>query len=186
MQQLTPTQVLQEKGRRLARINSWKRLAASLACTIACTLLLFGLIFGIAVVHGSSMNPAFRENDLALFFRVGHYISGGYSAGDVIILQADARGLRKYVKRVVGVPGDTVDIGPEGLVLINGGPLEELYTKGFTRRKELELPLRLGPGEYFVLGDNRENSNDSRNFGAVTAQQIEGKVIAVLRTGKRV
>ena len=137
MQQLTPSQVLQERAKALARANSWKRLAASLVCTLVCTLLLFGLIFGVAIVHGSSMNPAFRENDLVLFSRLGRCSIGGramgsYGVGDVVILKADrpepqgpppdARGLRKYVKRVIGVPGDTVDINSAGGVLVNGEP----------------------------------------------------------------
>jgi len=190
MQQLTPLQVLQERGRALARANSWKRLAGSLLCTLACTLILFGLLFGVAVIHGDSMNPAFRHNDLVLFSRLGRYSIGGramgnYGAGDVVILKADgeARSLRKYVKRVAGVPGDTVDINFEGGVYVNGEPLEDLYAQGFTRREDgAEFPFLLAQGEYFVLGDNREHSSDSRSFGAVTSGSIEGKVIAVLRT----
>ena len=180
MRQLTPSQVLQEREKRLARRGSWLRLAISVACTAACTLILFGLVLGIAVVRGSSMNPAFREDDLVLFSRLGRY-----SAGDVVILLPDSAGLRKYVKRVVGVPGDTVDISYNGGVRINGLPLEEPYAAGFTQRKELAFPIQLGPGEYFVLGDNRENSSDSRNFGAVTADHVSGKVLAVLRAGIR-
>ena len=179
--QLTPTEVLREKGRVAVRRGSLLRLAVSAGATVACTLVLFGLVFGIAIVHGDSMNPAFRNNDLALFSR--RVRAGGYSAGDVVILRPDAAGLRKYVKRVVAVPGDLVDIGGQGGVLVNGGLLEEPYAAGFTEPKEgAQFPLRLGEGEYFVLGDNRENSSDSRSFGAVTAKQIDGRVLAVLRT----
>ena len=184
---LTPSQVLRERREALARANAWKRLAVSVGCTLLCTLILFGLVFGPAAVHGSSMEPAFRENDLVLYYR----LQRRYAAGDVVILQAeaeglraDARGLRKVVKRVVGLPGDTVDVGPEGGVFINGELLEEPHARGATLRKEIPYPLRLGPGEYFVLGDNREHSMDSRAFGAVTAAQIKGRVLVVLRMKK--
>lgn len=177
---LTPSQVLRERGEALARANAWKRLAVSVGCTLLCTLVLFGLVFGPAVVRGSSMVPSFRENDLVLYLRVQRK----YNTGDVVILEADARGLRKVVKRVVALPGDTVDVGPQGGVFVNGEPLEEPHAQGATLRMETAYPVRLGPGEYFVLGDNREHSIDSRTFGAVTAGQIDGRVLAVLRTSR--
>jgi len=188
--QLIPSEVLREKGRLLVRRGSLWRLAVSAAATVACTLVLFGLLFGVAIVHGDSMNPAFRNSDLALFSRLGRRGADGYSAGDVVILRTgeedrrEATGLRKFVKRVVGTPGDLVDITPDG-VSVNGELLPEPYAAGFTEPKDsVTFPLRLGEGEYFVLGDNRENSSDSRSFGAVTAGHIDGRVLAVLRTGK--
>ena len=178
--QLTPSEVLRAKGRVLVRRGSLLRLGLSAAATVACTLVLFGLLFGVAIVHGDSMNPAFRNSDLALFSRLGR----GYGAGDVVILRTEAQGLRKYVKRVVGIPGDLVDIGPGG-VSVNGEVLSEPYAAGLTESNpSVGFPLQLGEGEYFVLGDNRENSSDSRSFGAVTAKNIDGRVLAVLRTGR--
>ena len=189
--QLTPTEVLRERGRTLVRRGSLKRLAISAGATVACTLVLFGLLFGIAIVHGDSMNPAFRNNDLVLFYRLQRFGAEGYSPGDVVILRPDAEslpaqnaGLRKFVKRVVGTPGDLVDIGPDG-VLVNGEAPEQPHAVGITEPKDrIGFPLLLGEGEYFVLGDNRENSSDSRSFGAITAKQIDGRVLAVLRTKK--
>jgi len=181
--QLTPTEVLRERGRILLRRGSLKRLAVSAGATVVSTLILFGLLFGVAIVHGDSMNPAFRNNDLTLYSRLRRFGARGYSAGDVVILRPDAQGLRRYVKRVVGVPGDLVEIGAPGGLFINNEALSEPYALGGTARTgAVSFPLRLGEGEYFVLGDNRENSSDSRSFGAITARQIDGRVLAVLRT----
>ncbi|MDR2686280.1 MAG: signal peptidase I [Oscillospiraceae bacterium] len=183
--QLTPSEVLREKVRTLLRRGGLRRLAVSAGATVACTLLLFGLLFGVAIVHGDSMNPSFRNSDFVLFSRLKRYGAGGYRPGDVVILRAQAAGLRKYVKRVVGIPGDQVDIGAAGEVLVNGEALGEPYAIGATLREDGAVyPLPLGEGEYFVLGDNRENSSDSRSFGPVAAGQIDGKVLAVLRVKK--
>ena len=180
--QRTPSEVLQEKGRSIARRGSWMRLLASALVTVICTLILFGLLLGLALVQGDSMNPAFRSSDAVLFNRLPSYGSRGYQAGDVVILQADAEGLRKFLKRVAGVPGDILSIDGAGNVSVNGQILDEPYADGFTEPGSgVVFPLTLGEDEYFVLGDNRENSSDSRIFGPVKAEHIDGKVLTVLR-----
>ncbi len=80
----------------------------------------------------------------------------------------------RYVKRVIGVEGDTVDI-KDGNVLVNGEKLEEPYVNGISEVNEFELPYTVGKGELFVMGDNREVSMDSRAFGPISIRQVEGK-----------
>jgi signal peptidase I len=82
----------------------------------------------------------------------------------------------KLVKRVIGVAGDEVDI-KDGYVYLNGKKLEEPYTKGETMPKEFKLPFKVGENELFVLGDNRLVSKDSRKFGPIDYNQVEGKAI---------
>ena len=180
---LTPTQVLQGRRNAFLRRDGWWRMAANLVCTAAITVLVFTALLGLGFVRGNSMRPAYQENDLILFLRVG-----GYHRGDVVILQEESA-LRKesmyahkLIKRIVGLPGDTVDLDGEGRVLVNGALLEEPYAAGLTRKKEeLAYPVTLGADEYFVLGDNREHSSDSRSFGKIKAKQIDGRVIGMAR-----
>jgi len=176
---LTPTQAMRGiKITALARRNAL-RLLASLVLTGTATFVLFGLVFGIAFVQGGSMRPALREMDFVLFSRVGEP-----SRGDAVILRMDGPRRIKYVKRIDGLPGDTVDIDGQGRVLINGAALDEPYIYTETQRKTgLAYPLVLGENEYFVLGDDREHSCDSRDFGTVLRKQIKGKVLAVFRAG---
>ncbi|BCJ93210.1 signal peptidase I [Anaerocolumna cellulosilytica] len=80
------------------------------------------------------------------------------------------------VKRAIGVAGDVVDI-KDGLVYINGEALDEPYAKGVTFPGKVSMPITVGEDQLFVLGDNREVSIDSRDFGLVDYDQLEGKAV---------
>lgn len=80
----------------------------------------------------------------------------------------------RYVKRVIGVEGDVVDI-KDGYVYVNGEKLEEAYANGLTYPREFTLPYKVNKNELFVLGDNRDVSSDSRAFGPISMDQVEGK-----------
>jgi signal peptidase I len=80
----------------------------------------------------------------------------------------------RYVKRVIGVAGDTVDIKDDS-VYINGEKLEEPYVNGITEVREFEVPYTVKEGELFVMGDNRDVSMDSRAFGPISLKQVEGR-----------
>lgn len=82
----------------------------------------------------------------------------------------------RLVKRVIATAGDEVDIR-DGKVYINGKELMEPYVRGETYQREQSFPIKLKGGEFFVLGDNREVSKDSRTFGTIDRRQIEGKAV---------
>ena len=83
----------------------------------------------------------------------------------------------RLVKRVLGLPGDEVDVR-DGKVYVNGEKLDEAYTKGQTYTREFGFPVKVPFGKYIVMGDNREVSKDSRSFGFIERCQIEGKAVA--------
>lgn len=151
-----------------------ERLAAAIVLTAVCMWVLFGVVFEIATVRGSSMNPALRDGDPVLCYRLGK----DYAAGDVVIIDNPDR--RDYIKRIIGLPGDTVEIDEEsGMVLRNGEALVEKYAAGATIPTEggQTFPVTLGEDEYFLLGDNRLSSYDSRAWGPVSGERIKAKVI---------
>jgi len=165
------------------------------------TLLLALLIF-LAVratvqnfkVEGSSMLPsldngqyiivnklAYAQFDMGLldfipFFDAGenstHHLFGSPERGDVVVFQSPRYPERDFIKRIIGVPGDTVEIR-DGVVYINDEPIEESYTQGATNCPC--GPWQVEEGHYFVLGDHRSNSSDSRQFGTITEESIIGK-----------
>lgn len=83
---------------------------------------------------------------------------------------------KRLIKRIIGVPGDTIDIR-EGKVYINRQLLDEPYAKGATSPKDMKLPITIPEKEYFVLGDNRENSMDSRDIGLISIHKVEGRAV---------
>ena len=98
------------------------------------------------------------------------------SGGDVLSVRMPSG--EYYVKRVIAVGGDTVDIR-QGKLYVNGEEVEEPYINGATEKKigGVEFPYTVEDGKLFVMGDNREESMDSRDFGAVIRKQIKGKVL---------
>jgi signal peptidase I len=96
----------------------------------------------------------------------------------IIVFEAPVPGSQDYIKRVIGQPGDTVEIRA-GVVYINGKPLAEPYRKAPPDPNEFRGPWKVPPGDYFVMGDNRENSYDSRFWGFVPRANIIGTPLCI-------
>lgn len=162
--------------------------------TLILTLVIFLLIRNVVQnfrVEGSSMEPNLHNGQFLLVNRFA-YCPGFHldipfvdihwqkvwciwepQRGDVIVFHAPDRD-KDYIKRVIGLPGETIEMR-QGQVLINGQALPEPYE---TRRNILNAPaVTLGPDELFVMGDNRPNSNDSRNWGSLSMEQVVGKAL---------
>ena len=120
----------------------------------------------------SSMEPNFQEGECIMVNKVTYH-SSGPQRGDVIVFNPPFGSQYPYIKRVIGLPGETVEI-KNARVFIDGIPLEEdEYIK---ERPNYTMPAtEITENEYFVLGDNRNNSNDSRNGWTVPRDNIIGK-----------
>jgi signal peptidase I len=163
-----------------------RRFGAVRLAISALILLIVGGIWGLFLfgelrverVGSGSMEPNFLENDILL---VRAYHGGELQRGDVIVLNSPDDDYAPLLKRIVAVPGDRVDT-LMGVLLINGEasppPGVPYWWTGWSGKI---TDLELGPHEFYVLGDNREQSHDSRDFGPVPRSLIIGKPI--WRTG---
>lgn len=135
----------------------------------------FAFIFGIYRCSDNSMKPAFKDGDLDLYYR----LENNYQISDVVVIEKDGD---TQIRRIVAREGDVVDITADGLK-VNGYLQQEteIYTETLPYKEGIEFPLTLGKDEYFVLGDNRINTKDSRIYGAVKKSEIKGNVITILR-----
>jgi signal peptidase I len=123
------------------------------------------------VVYGQSMEPNLVARQRLIIDKISYRIHPPHR-NDIVVLDLPIM-KEMLVKRIVGLPGETIAI-KDGVVIINGQPLPEAFPHGFFEQDM--APVTLGPLNYFVLGDNRGNSNDSRSFGPVERQYIVGRV----------
>ena len=136
---------------------------------------------------GDSMNPILKNGDIVLVNRIV-YDASSPKRGDIIVFKPNGNeNLHSYIKRIVGLPGETVQI-VDNVIYIDGEPVEEKWeVTGSTEAGLAGEEITLAGDEFFVLGDNRENSEDSRmpDIGNVKRSEIEGKAWFVVTFGGR-
>jgi signal peptidase I len=128
------------------------------------------------VVVGKSMAPSLHEGDRRLVNRWAVRVFG-VTRGDLVVLREPSDSI-KVIKRIVGLPRDRTQLRI-GSVYVNGRKLKEQYLAAGNQTYSSSLPetgITLGPDEYFVLGDNRLHSLDSRHYGAVRKDNLIGRV----------
>jgi signal peptidase I, bacterial type len=143
-----------------------------LAVAIVGALLLRALVHAYSI-PSPSMEPALLTGDHILVTRIVRSLGGAPGRGDVVVFRLDGDGDDLFVKRVVGVPGDRIEIRGSN-VFVNGKALEENYLAQHVDNGSLPS-FTMPAGRYFLLGDNREHSLDSRSFGPVDGALIVGK-----------
>ena len=153
-------------------------LAKWLILALIAFMILNTFFYSIFIVDGASMDPNFKDGEWILWNK-NVYDKTNPKRGDIVVVNYPGDpNHKKYVKRVVGLPGDEIEI-KEGLVYLDGDRLKEDYLR-FDVDSSPDGNWKMGNGEYFVMGDNRPNSNDSRYFGAVKKRFIQGKSISII------
>ncbi len=163
-----------------------------LLLSLAVVLVLRLFVVNVARIQGRSMLPTLQNRDIALVWRLPYQFRKP-KRGDVVICHYPGRKMKRlpflsqaFAKRVIGLPSDTLE-WVEGELLLNGEVLSEPYLDpARCRFLRSRPPVTLGPDEYFVLGDNRDSSNDSRSVGPLHRRAIRGRVACVLFPCKRI
>jgi signal peptidase I len=155
---------------------SWLR-DLFLSVLIAIVVILF--LYQPVKVEGTSMMPSLVDQE-RIFINKFIYRFGlaDIGRGDTVVFWFPGDTNKSYIKRVIGTPGDAVEV-KEGTVYVNGKALSESYVLE-TYRDHMSMPRRtVPPDQYFVLGDHRSSSNDSRSWGMVPRSFIYGKAVFV-------
>lgn len=164
-------ELAREEARCSRRRVLWN-MAAALIIAAAVAGLVLTRIYALIEVDGNSMEPTLSDGEILFLRRTKEVgagdIAGFYYEGKILL------------KRVIGMPGDEIEIDTDGNVSVNGQPLEEPYLREKSLEKcQLEFPVTVPEGTFFVLGDNRAVSVDSRDLsvGYVRKDQVVGRAV---------
>ncbi|MDQ6666323.1 MAG: signal peptidase I [Acidobacteriota bacterium] len=155
---------------------AWLR---DVAFSVVLAVVLIVFIYQPVKVEGTSMMPALTDQERIFINKFTYRFGiGNIERGDMVVFLYPLDPAKSYIKRVIGLPGDSVEID-DGTVLVNGKDLEEPYVpedyRDHVSRQRVVVPM----GNYYVLGDHRSSSNDSRAWGFVDRQYIYGKAVFV-------
>lgn len=148
-----------------------RELVSTILPAVLIALLIHLFLAQATRVEGYSMEPTLYGHQRLVIEKVSYHLHPPHR-DDIVVIHVPNYGREMLIKRVIGLPGETIQVS-NGQVLINGQPLAEPYLRSVTRG---DYPLTTIPeGTIFVMGDNRNNSNDSRSFGPIAFDDIVGK-----------
>ena len=156
----------------LAGLRSWFR---DILFAVAVAIFIVVFVVQPVKVEGTSMQPRLVDQE-RIFVNRFIYRFEDIQRGDVIVFWYPRDTSKSFIKRVAGVPGDVIEIR-NGVVFVNGNEVKEPYLPPEFRDHESYGKTVVPSGQYFVLGDHRNSSNDSRNWGCVPRDLIYGKAI---------
>ena len=166
------------------RLRDFLEMAVELVIVVVLVFLFIRFVAFRSVVRGDSMNATLQDRNNLIVERVSYYFHQP-NRFDIVVFRSPIKNDAKehYIKRVIGLPGETLEIR-EGYVYINGEQLtsdtyglDVMYSDPSTKSEPLNFgPVEIAEEEYFVLGDNRNNSKDSRMLGPIAQRNIMGRV----------
>jgi signal peptidase I len=155
---------------------AWVR---DLGFSVVIAIVLIVFIYQPVKVEGTSMMPALTDQERIFINKFTYRFGiGSIERGDLVVFWFPRDTSKSYIKRVIGIPGDTVEIDG-GQVIVNGRRLREEYVPEQYRDRQSADRTVVPADEYFVLGDHRSSSNDSRSWGTVHRDFIYGKAVFV-------
>lgn len=156
-------------------LNRFLRENGLFILTIIAMILLRVFVFTPFLVDGPSMNYTLAHEDRLVgtqIFNIDRF--------DIVILDSPTEEGKQYIKRVIGLPGDTI-ASQDDVIYINGEPIEETYLSQETLANNTDTvdfePITIPDGEYFVMGDNRNHSFDSTEFGPIPGESINAEIL---------
>ena len=181
----TPTPMIQEPPEpataRPTRSSFWNALSwvRDLAFSVLIAVILIVFIYQPVKVEGTSMMPTLTDQERIFINKFTyHFGLGDIQRGDMVVFWFPLDQSKSYIKRVIGVPGDQVKI-EAGQVFVNGREIVEPYVPEEFRDRVSYEQREVPEGQYFVLGDHRSSSSDSRTWGFVKREAIYGKAVFV-------
>jgi signal peptidase I len=153
-------------------IRWWMR---DIVFAVGAAILIVVFLYQPVKVEGTSMLPELRDQE-RIFVNKFVYRIENIERKDIVVFWYPNDTSKSYIKRVIGIPGDTVEVR-RGRVYVNGEPLDEPYVPSGLNDDKSYPPVRVDPGHYYVLGDHRNHSNDSRLWGLVPEKYIYGKAV---------
>src|SRR6266849_6090475 len=163
-----------KRGTGIASAVYWLR---DLAVSVLLAVILIVFIYQPVKVEGTSMMPSLTDQE-RIFINKFTYRFAGIERGDMVVFWFPLDKTKSYIKRVIGLPGDTVDI-ENGVVIVNGERLSEQYVPDEYRDHNTYPTGVVKPNECDVLGEHRSSSNDTRSCGTVERSYIYGKAVLV-------
>jgi signal peptidase I len=155
-------------------VRSWVR---DLVISVAVSAFIIIFLYQPVRVEGTSMLPRLEDQDRLFVDKIAYRV-GAIHEGDVVVFEYPRDHTKSYIKRVIALPGDSVRID-RGTVYVNGKPLREPYVPARFEDDRSEAAIELRANDYWVMGDHRSISSDSRDFGPVDRDLIYGKAVFV-------
>jgi len=173
----TQTEVSNESAPTSEKGLSLGRFLIDVLETLVLSILLFVGINAVSArirVDGFSMEPTLESGEFVVVNKLAYRL-GEPTRGDIIVFRYPYDPQQEYIKRIIGLPGDNIEIA-NGTVSVNGEMLEEPY---IAAAPAYQTNLTVPEGSVFVLGDNRNNSSDSHNWGTVPLEYLVGKALVI-------